>query len=80
VSEFCAGCGQPRAVGDHRACVRRQQATDPPRFCEACGRKLVVQVLPTQWRAHCVRCGQPSPEGQIAVNSSEAIDSVLPQE
>ena len=53
----CTGCGAPAAGGDHARCAARQRATDPPRYCAACGRKLVVQVLPRSWRAHCVRCG-----------------------
>ena len=54
---FCDGCGRPQAQGDHDRCRRRRAATDPPRFCESCGRKLVVQVLPLGWTARCVRCG-----------------------
>ena len=54
----CAGCGRPTATGDHTMCQRRQRATDPPRFCTRCGRKLVVQVLPLSWSARCVRCDQ----------------------
>ena len=38
----CAGCGRPADEGDHTACERRQRATDPPRYCTTCGRKLVV--------------------------------------
>ncbi len=57
----CAGCGRPAAEGDHTACELRQQATDPPRYCTACGRKLRVQVLPMSWRAECVRCGPVMP-------------------
>lgn len=38
-------------------CTRRRAATDPPRFCPACGRKLAVQVLPIGWTARCVSCG-----------------------
>ena len=49
---FCAGCGQ-EATGDHGGCLR---PLDPPRFCTTCGRKLKVQVLPTGYRAECVRC------------------------
>lgn len=52
----CDGCGNPLASGDHRLC-RGRRATDPPRFCVACGRKLVVQVLPLEWKAQCVSCG-----------------------
>jgi hypothetical protein len=53
----CAGCGRPADDGDHTECARRQRNTDTPRFCEHCGRKLVVQVLPFGWRAQCVLCG-----------------------
>jgi Aminotransferase class I and II len=53
----CDGCGSPIAEGDHFRCRARRAATDPPRFCTSCGRKLVVQVLPTGWKARCVRCG-----------------------
>jgi predicted RNA-binding Zn-ribbon protein involved in translation (DUF1610 family) len=54
---YCSGCGRPLAGGAHAVCEARAQATDPPHYCTACGRKLVVQVLPTNFRAHCVRCG-----------------------
>ncbi|MFZ0042192.1 MAG: hypothetical protein WAK93_12860 [Solirubrobacteraceae bacterium] len=54
---FCPGCGKPETDADHSRCRRRQAATDPPRFCTACGRKLAVQVLPVGFRARCVRCG-----------------------
>jgi hypothetical protein len=53
----CTGCGRPVAAGDHERCRARLAATDPPRFCATCGRKLVVQVLPIGWRARCVSCG-----------------------
>src|SRR5579875_1719246 len=55
---YCAGCGRPAGEGEHADCRRRQGATDPPRFCVFCGRKLVVQVLPRSWRARCVKCGE----------------------
>ena len=48
---YCAGCG--RQEGDHSSCLK---PLDPPRFCTQCGRKLKVQVLPTGYRASCVRC------------------------
>jgi len=54
---YCDGCGQPVAGSDHARCKARRAATDPPRFCAECGRKLVVQVLPLGWTARCVRCG-----------------------
>lgn len=52
---YCDACGQDAATGDHTRCRERRAATDPPRFCTECGRKLVVQVLPTGYRAHCVK-------------------------
>ena len=30
---------------------------EPPRFCAHCGRRMVVQVRPDGWRAHCSRHG-----------------------
>jgi hypothetical protein len=53
----CEGCGRPQGEGDHARCMERRAATDPPRYCVACGRKLVVQVLPASWIARCVHCG-----------------------
>lgn len=29
----------------------------PPRFCAACGRRMVVQVRPNGWTARCSRHG-----------------------
>ena len=48
---YCPGCGKSDA--GHETCVR---PLDPPRFCIHCGRKLKVQVLPTGYKAECVRC------------------------
>lgn len=56
-SAFCDGCGRPLSEGDHDRCAGRRAATDPPRFCPHCGRKLAVQVLPVGYTARCVRCG-----------------------
>jgi len=54
---YCDGCGRPRAQGEHARCAERRAATDPPRYCVQCGRKLAVQVLPTAVTVSCVRCG-----------------------
>lgn len=54
---FCDGCGRPQAEPGHERCRARRAATDPPRFCTDCGRKLAVQVLPRGYTARCVRCG-----------------------
>lgn len=31
---------------------------EPPRFCGACGRRMIVQVRPDGWSAKCSRHGQ----------------------
>ncbi|MFC3965913.1 biotin synthase auxiliary protein BsaP [Nocardia jiangsuensis] len=30
---------------------------EPPRYCERCGRRMVVQVSPDGWWARCARHG-----------------------
>ncbi len=30
---------------------------EPPRFCGQCGRRMIVQVVPTGWTARCSRHG-----------------------
>ena len=54
---FCDACGKPAGEGDHDRCRARRAATDPPRFCTVCARKLRVQVLPRGYTAECVKCG-----------------------
>lgn len=34
-----------------------QLGLEPPRFCAACGRRMVVQVRPNGWLAKCSRHG-----------------------
>ena len=34
-----------------------QLGLEPPRFCAECGRRMVVQVRPDGWSAHCSRHG-----------------------
>lgn len=43
---------------DHAACARRLALVDPPRFCAACARRMVVQVTPVRWTARCSRHGE----------------------
>jgi hypothetical protein len=52
----CARCGADRAVGDHRACDAAL-VLEPPRYCTACRRRMVVQVVPTGWTARCSEHG-----------------------
>lgn len=35
-----------------------QLGLEPPRFCAACGRRMIVQVRPDGWWARCSRHGQ----------------------
>lgn len=62
---FCNYCGKPvvddqGSEVDHAACAKRLQLIDPPRFCSACARRMVVQVTPAGWTARCSRHGETS--------------------
>jgi len=46
---WCRHCGRERVACSGEC----QRPLDPPHFCPRCGRKLVVQVVPTGHRAHC---------------------------
>ncbi|MGQ0679291.1 MAG: biotin synthase auxiliary protein BsaP [Actinomycetota bacterium] len=48
---FCTACGQPGCPGCSRP-------LDPPRFCPQCGKRLRVQVTPTEYQARCTRHGR----------------------
>jgi predicted amidophosphoribosyltransferase len=55
---FCSGCGAALSGPDaHPGCVERLRY-EPPRYCDRCGRRMVVQVLPTGWRARCSAHGE----------------------
>jgi DNA-directed RNA polymerase subunit RPC12/RpoP len=56
---FCGRCGQEAGAGAHPDC-ERALALEPPRFCPECGRRMVVQVTPTDWTARCSRDGELS--------------------
>jgi hypothetical protein len=47
--------GQPAGTATPTAA---QLGLEPPRFCAACGRRMVVQVRPDGWHAQCSRHGQ----------------------
>lgn len=65
---LCDACGRP---GEHPAC-RAARALEPPRYCSACGRRMVVQVTPTGWTARCVAHGTLSSGGGGADRSGAA--------
>ncbi|WP_231646427.1 biotin synthase auxiliary protein BsaP [Mycolicibacterium mengxianglii] len=45
-------------VGGAAVPTAAQLGLEPPRFCAACGRRMVVQVRPDGWWAKCSRHGQ----------------------
>ena len=49
VSTCVAGADVPTAA---------RLGLEPPRFCAACGRRMVVQVRPDGWWAQCSRHGK----------------------
>ncbi|HYQ65983.1 hypothetical protein [Actinophytocola sp.] len=57
---FCTHCGRPAGEGDHARCSGTQADLDPPRFCAACARRMIVQVTPSGWTARCSRHGERS--------------------
>ncbi|RCG18322.1 hypothetical protein DQ384_39075 [Sphaerisporangium album] len=59
VSPYCDHCGRLEGDGDHSAC-RAARLMEPPRYCQACRRRLVVQVTPRGWSARCVEHGVTS--------------------
>lgn len=54
---FCEFCGRERDRGEHTSC---RMGLEPPRYCTACKRRMVVQVTPTGWTARCVEHGTTS--------------------
>ncbi|MBW8486261.1 biotin synthase auxiliary protein BsaP [Actinomadura parmotrematis] len=57
---YCDRCGEPAGGPDdaaHEAC-RTAREMEPPRYCAACRRRMVVQVTPTGWTASCSRHGE----------------------
>ncbi|WUH97166.1 hypothetical protein OHR68_26970 [Spirillospora sp. NBC_00431] len=58
MDSYCDRCGEPTTTGDHTAC-RAARTLEPPRYCPRCRRRMIVQVTPTGWTAHCTRHGTP---------------------
>lgn len=56
-AEYCGHCGEPAGEGLHLACAERLRM-EPPRYCTACRRRMVVQVTPVSWTATCVEHGE----------------------
>ncbi len=65
-ASFCGHCGAPSDVGDLPASDVHQRcgdhlAMEPPRYCNACRRRMKVQVTPLGWSAECSRHGMLAP-------------------
>lgn len=56
-SKFCGRCGRELEGADHIAC-EQALALEPPRYCEICKRRMIVQVTPTGWTARCKEHGE----------------------
>jgi len=55
--QYCGRCGEQVSVGDHSGC-EAAMSLEPPRYCAQCRRRMVVQIVPTGWRARCVKHGE----------------------
>ncbi|WP_439098989.1 biotin synthase auxiliary protein BsaP [Corynebacterium heidelbergense] len=50
--------GQPCEGGEANGYSPSQRlGLDVPRYCTLCGRRMIVQVMPTGWLARCSRHG-----------------------
>ncbi|MFG1620935.1 hypothetical protein [Kribbella sp. NPDC049227] len=56
---YCGRCGREAADGDHDAC-RQALTLEPPRYCDQCRRRMIVQVHPMGWTAKCSVHGEVS--------------------
>jgi len=73
VPAYCDRCGFPVDGRDHELCQRARRL-EPPRYCATCGRRLVVQVTPSSWTAHCSEHGDV-PDGGRPVPIAEGARS-----
>ncbi|MDT9664477.1 hypothetical protein RTZ71_27565 [Rhodococcus qingshengii] len=46
-----------RRIVDDPTPTAASMGLEPPRFCEQCGRRMIVQVSPDGWWAKCSRHG-----------------------
>jgi hypothetical protein len=71
---FCDQCGVRADGGDHATCERRREL-EPPRFCQDCGRRMVVQVVPSGWTANCSRHGERHSEDAETGQADDLADT-----
>ncbi len=65
LAAWCGQCGHAQTPEGHEAC-RRGAELDPPRYCSACRRRMIVQVTPTGWSARCSEHGTSTSAGPAA--------------
>ena len=53
---YCARCGEDAGHPEHASCDAALEL-EPPRYCTLCRRRMVVQITPTGWTAHCSEHG-----------------------
>lgn len=58
-ARFCGRCGVEISAKDHAECLVALDL-EPPRYCEICKRRMIVQVTPTGWSARCKEHGELS--------------------
>ncbi len=56
---YCGHCGRETADGSHDTC-RHALTLEPPRYCDQCRRRMIVQVHPMGWTARCSVHGELS--------------------
>jgi hypothetical protein len=56
---YCGHCGREIADDSHEDC-RRALTLEPPRYCDRCRRRMIVQVHPMGWSARCSVHGELS--------------------
>jgi len=49
---YCGHCGHEAADGNHDTC-HQALTMEPPRYCDQCRRRMIVQVHPMGWSARC---------------------------
>ncbi|WP_020392668.1 hypothetical protein [Kribbella catacumbae] len=49
---YCGHCGREAIDGNHDDC-RQALTMEPPRYCDQCRRRMIVQVHPMGWSARC---------------------------
>ncbi|MEU4391256.1 hypothetical protein [Kribbella sp. NPDC023855] len=59
---YCGHCGRDTTEGSHDAC-RQALILEPPRYCDQCRRRMIVQVRPTEWTARCSVHGELNSAG-----------------